>query len=209
MKLLVLGATGGTGRLIVRDALEKGHSVVALARSKASAPDLLGADIIEGDARDASALMRALDGCDAVVSSLGTGVSLFSEVTLLTEATHALIPAMRRSGVRRLVCISALGVGNSRGHGGFVFDRLFMPLLLRHAYKDKGRQEAAIRASSLDWVIVRPAMLTNDPARGSLKAMVDLAGVNGGKIARADVARFVVEQLATNTWLKQTPVLMW
>jgi phage tail tape-measure protein len=52
-------------------------------------------------------------------------------------------------------------------------------------------------------------MLTNDPARGSLKAMVDLAGVNGGKIARADVARFVVEQLATNTWLKQTPVLMW
>jgi len=209
MKLLVLGATGGTGRLIVRDALEKGHSVVALARSKASAPDLLGADIIEGDARDASALMRALDGCDAVVSSLGTGVSLFSEVTLLTEATHALIPAMKRSGVRRLVCISALGVGNSRGHGGFVFDRLFMPLLLRHAYKDKGRQEAAIRASSLDWVIVRPAMLTNDPARGSLKAMVDLAGVNGGKIARADVARFVVEQLATNTWLKQTPVLMW
>ena len=209
MKLLVLGATGGTGRLIVHDALEKGHSVVALIRSKASAPDLPGADIIEGDARDAGALMRALDGCDAVVSSLGTGLSPFSEVSLLTEATHELIPAMGRSGVRRLVCISALGVGDSRGHGGFVFDRLFMPLLLRHAYKDKGRQEAAIRASSLDWVIVRPAMLTNDPARGSLRAIADLAGVNGGKVARADVARFVVEQLATNTWLKQTPVLMW
>ena len=209
MKVLVLGATGGTGRLIVHDALEKGHSVVAMVRSKASAPDLPGADIIEGDVRDVDALMRALKGCDAVISSLGTGISPFSQVSLLTEATRALVPAMTGSSVRRLVCISALGVGDSRGHGGFVFDRLFMPLLLRHAYKDKGRQEAAIRASSLDWVIVRPAMLTNDPARGSLRAIADLAGVNGGKVARADVARFVVEQLATNTWLKQTPVLMW
>jgi putative NADH-flavin reductase len=209
MKVLVLGATGGTGRLIVHDALEKGHSVVALVRSKARASDFPGADLIEGDACDEGALMRALKGCDAVVSSLGTGVSPFSEVSVLTEATRALLPAMSRSGVRRLVCISALGVGDSRGHGGFVFDRLFQPLLLRHAYKDKGRQEAAIRTSSLDWVLVRPAMLTNDPARGSVRAIVDLADVNGGKVARADVAQFVVEQLAKDTWLKQTPVLLW
>ena len=71
MKVLVLGATGGTGRLIVRDALEKGHSVVAMVRSKTSAPDLPGADIIEGDARHEDALMHALIGCHAVVSSLG------------------------------------------------------------------------------------------------------------------------------------------
>ncbi|MGB8423639.1 NAD(P)-dependent oxidoreductase [Paraburkholderia sp.] len=209
MKVLVLGATGGTGRLIVHDALEKGHSVVVLVRSKARASDFPGADLIEGDACDEGALMHALKGCDAVISSLGTGVSPFSEVSVLTEATRALLPAMARSGVRRLICISALGVGDSRGHGGFVFDRLFQPLLLRHAYKDKGRQEAAIRASSLDWVIVRPAMLTNDPARGRIRAIVDLVGVNGGKIARTDVARFVVEQLATDIWLKRTPVLLW
>jgi putative NADH-flavin reductase len=209
MKVLVLGATGGTGRLIVHDALEKGHSVVALVRSKARASDLPGAHIIEGDARDDGALMRALNGCDAVVSALGTGVSPFSEVSLLTEATQALVPAMKRSDVRRLICISALGVGDSRGHGGFVFDRLFMPLLLRHAYKDKGCQEAAIRASSLDWVIVRPAMLVNGPTRGTVTATVDLASVNGGKISRGDVAHFVVEQLAIDTWLKQTPVLLW
>ena len=122
--------------------------------------------MIEGDARDEGTLARALDGCDAVVSALGTGIG-FRKVGLLTVATRALVTAMTRNGVRRLVCISALGVGDSRGHGGFVFDRLFQPLLLRHAYKDKDRQEAAIRASSLDWVIVRPAMLTNDPARGA------------------------------------------
>ena len=207
MKVLVLGATGGTGRLIVRDAVAKGHSVVALVRSKASA-NLPDARMIEGDARDEATLARAMDGCDTVVSALGTGIG-FRKVDLLTVATHALVTAMMRNGVRRLVCISALGVSDSRGHGGFVFDRLFLPLLLSQAYKDKERQEAAVRASALDWVLVRPAMLTDDPARGSARAFTDLAGVKGGKIARADVARFVVEQLTTDTWLRRTPVLMW
>ncbi len=209
MKILILGATGGTGRLSVREALEKGHSVVALVRSKARASELPGVDIIEGDVCDEGTLMRALNGCDAVISSLGTGLSLFGEVSVLAIATRALVTAMTRTGVRRLVCISALGVGDSRGHGGFVFDRLFQPLLLSHAYKDKDRQETAIRASSLDWVILRPARLTNDPACGSVKAVTDLSGVKGGKIARADVARFVVEQLTTDTWLRRTPVILW
>src|SRR5205814_9451340 len=133
MKVLVLGATGGTGRLIVRDALAKGHLVKALVRSK-SGVDLSGADLIEGNARDGSALQGALEGCDAVVSALGTGMG-FSEVDLLTVATRALVPAMKHTGVRRLVCISALGVGDSKGHGGFVFDRIFQPLLLSQAYK--------------------------------------------------------------------------
>jgi len=207
MKIFVLGATGGTGRLIVRDAVANGHSVVALVRSTARA-DLPGADLIKGDARDEGTLGRALNDSDAVVCALGTGMG-FREVSLLTVATQALVTAMKRTGVRRLVCISALGVGDSRGHGGFVFDRLFQPLLLSHAYKDKERQEAAIRASSLDWVVVRPAQLTNDPARGSVRAATDLASVNGGKIARADVAKFVVEQLTSDIWLRRTPVLMW
>jgi uncharacterized protein YbjT (DUF2867 family) len=182
---------------------------VALVRSKARALDLPGADLIEGDARDEGTLTRALNGCDAVVSSLGSGVSLFGEVSLLTEATRSLVTAMTRSDVLRLVCISALGVGDSRGHGGFVFDRMFQPLLLRNAYKDKNRQETAIRSSSLDWVVVRPGMLTNDSARGSVRAFTDLTGVNGGKVARADVARFAVEQLTTDTWLRQAPVILW
>jgi uncharacterized protein YbjT (DUF2867 family) len=207
MKILVLGATGGTGQLIVRDAAQSRHSVVALVRAKARA-DLPGAELVEGEARDEATLVRALDGCDAVVSALGTGMG-FRQVNLLTAATRALVAAMTRTGVRRLICISALGVGDSRGHGGFVFDRLFQPLLLGPAYKDKDRQEAAIRASSLDWVVVRPAMLTNDPPRGRVRATADLAGVNGGKIARADVAQFVVEQLTTDTWLRRTPVILW
>jgi putative NADH-flavin reductase len=206
MKILILGATGATGQLIVRDATAGGHYVVALVRSKASA-NLPGAEVIEGDARDEGTLARALNGCDAVVSALGTGMGM-RKVDLLTVATRALVAAMTRADVRRLVCISALGVGDSRNHGGFVFDRLFQPLLLGPAYKDKERQEAAIRTSSLDWVIVRPAMLTNGAARGRIRATTDLAGVNGGKIARADVAQFVLEQLTTDTWLRRTPVIL-
>lgn len=207
MKILVLGATGATGQLIVRDAAASGHSVVALVRAKARS-DLPGAELIEGDVRDEGTLARALDGCDAVVSALGTGMG-FREVDLLTVATRALVAAMTRAGVRRLICISAGGVGDSRGHGGFVFDRLFQPLLLGPAYKDKDRQEAAIRASSLDWVVVRPARLTNGAPRGRVRATADLVGVNGGKIARADVAQFVVEQLTTDTWLRRTPYILW
>jgi uncharacterized protein YbjT (DUF2867 family) len=207
VRILVLGATGGTGRLIVSDAVAKGHSVVALVRSVARA-DLPGAELIEGDATNETTIRRALDGCDAVASSLGTGMG-FRKVSLLTEATRALVSAMTRSGVRRLVCVSALGVGDSHGHGGVVFDRLFQPLLLSQAYKDKDRQEAAIRASSLDWVIVRPARLIDEPARARVRAVTDLAGVQGGKIARADVAQFVVAQVTTDTWLRRTPVILW
>ena len=207
MKILVLGATGATGQLIVRDATASGHYVIALVRAKACS-DLPGAEVIEGDVRDEGTLARALDGCDAVVSALGTGMGL-REVDLLTVATRALVAAMTRAGVRRLICISALGVGDSRYHGGFVFDRLFQPLLLGPAYKDKERQEAAIRASALDWVVIRPAMLTNGSPRGRIRATTDLAGVHGGKIARADVAQFVVEQLTTDAWLRRTPVILW
>jgi uncharacterized protein YbjT (DUF2867 family) len=207
MKVLVLGATGGTGRHIVREARANGHTVVALVRSRANAQPLEGAELIEGDARDESALASALEGCDGVVSSLGTGVSPFREVTLLSTATRALVNAMRRQEVRRLVCITGLGAGDSRGHGGFLFDRLLYPLLLRNVYADKDRQEDAVRASGLDWVLVRPVVLSDDAPTGRVRALTDLSGVNGGKIPRADVARFVVEQLASDAWLHKAPLI--
>jgi uncharacterized protein YbjT (DUF2867 family) len=209
MKILVLGATGGTGRLIVREAVAKGHDVVALVRSKANAAGLVGAELVDGDGRDEAALTRAIRGCDAVVSSLGTGISPFREVTLLSTATRALVGVMTRQKVSRLVCITGMGAGDSRGHGGLLYDRLFLPLLLRKVYADKDRQEDAIRASALDWVIVRPTVLNDEPARGRIRALTDLSGVHGGKISRADVADFVVEQLTADTWLRKAPLVTW
>ncbi len=209
MKILVLGATGATGRLIVSQALAKSHSVVALIRSKAKAADLAGVELVEGDACDGAALTRAIAGCDAVVSSLGTPMSPFREVTTLSTATHALVGVMAEQNIHRLVCITGMGAGDSRGHGGFFYDRLFLPLMLRKVYEDKDRQEDAIRASALDWIIVRPTVLNDKPASGHIRALTDLSGVHGGTIARADVADFVVQQLAADTWLRKAPLITW
>jgi uncharacterized protein YbjT (DUF2867 family) len=209
MKVLILGATGATGRLIVREALASGHGAAALVRSIAKAKALDGAELIAGDALDEAALGRALEGRDGVICALGTGISPFRKVTVLSRATQSLVAAMTRLGVRRLVCITGMGAGDSRGHGGFLYDRLMQPLLLREVYRDKDRQEAAIRASTLDWVIVRPTVLTDDPPRGRVQAMTDLSHVHGGSIARADVARFVVDQLTRDVWLRRAPLITW
>ncbi|HEX8361271.1 MAG TPA: SDR family oxidoreductase [Longimicrobium sp.] len=207
MRVLVLGATGGTGREIVREAGARGHSVVALVRSKARADGLAGAELVEGDARDPESLSRALDGCSGVISSLGTPASPFREVTLLSTATRALVDAMARQDVRRLVCITGMGAGDSRGHGGFVFDRVIFPLLLRKVYADKDRQEAIVRSSAADWVLVRPTVLNDKPAQGSVRALTDRSGVHGGGVARADVANFVVAQLTDDAWLRRAPLI--
>jgi uncharacterized protein YbjT (DUF2867 family) len=130
-------------------------------------------------------------------------------VTLLSTATRALVGVMEKQNIRRLVCITGLGAGDSRGHGGFFFDRVFLPLMLRKVYEDKDRQEVAIRASNLDWTIVRPTVLNDKPARGGVKALTDLSGVRGGSIARADVAEFVVQQLTEETWLRKAPLITW
>jgi uncharacterized protein YbjT (DUF2867 family) len=209
MKVLVLGATGGTGRQIVRAAAAKSHTVVALVRSTSRAADLADARLVEGNVLDETIVATALDGCEAVICSLGTGLSPFSEVTFLSTATKTLIAAMQRQNVRRLVCITGMGAGDSRGHGGFFYDRLFQPLLLDKVYQDKDRQEAAIRASTLDWVIIRPTMLNDQPARGHIRAVTDLSNIHGGQIARADVATFAVDQLTSDTWLRQAPLITW
>lgn len=209
MKVAVLGATGGTGRAIVGEAQRQGHAVTALVRSQAKSIDLSGVKLVIGDARDEATVSRAVEGCDAVISALGTPMSPLREVTMLSTATAALISAMERQQVRRLVCITGMGAGESRGHGGFLFDRLIMPLLLRRVYVDKNRQEALVRASNLDWVLVRPSVLNDEPAHRNIRTLTDLTRFHGGSIAREDVARFTVQQLSEDSWLKSAPLVTW
>ncbi len=210
MKILVIGATGGTGREVVRQALDRGHQVNALARSAAAAAAALlltGADIVEGDARDGEAVANALAGCDGVISALGSKLSLLHEETLLSTATRVLIDAMQKQGVRRLVCITGIGAGDSHGHGGFLYDHIAQPLLLRSTYDDKDRQEDEIRGSSLDWTIVRPTNLTDGPLTDNIRVLTDLTDFHGGSISRADVARFLITELEERRWDGQSPVI--
>lgn len=208
-RILVLGATGGTGRLIVREAVARGYDVTVLVRSAEKARDLEGAKLIVGDARDEKALRQALKGRDAVISALGTPVSPFREVTLLSSATRALVSAMKAEHVSRLVSITGIGAGDSVGHGGFVFDNLIFPLLLRKVYADKNRQEAIVRDSGLDWVLVRPSVLNDKPRRDTIRALTDLSSFHGGTISRADVARFVLDQVRDHSWVHRSPLITW
>jgi uncharacterized protein YbjT (DUF2867 family) len=208
-KILVLGATGGTGRLIVSQAVARGYDVTVLVRSAEKARDLKGAKLIVGDARDEKVLRQAVKGRDAVVSALGTPASPFREVTLLSTATRALTSAMQIEQVSRLVCITGMGAGNSVGHGGFLFDNLIFPLFLRKVYADKDRQEALVRDSGLDWVLVRPSVLNNKPSRDTIRVLTDLSNFHGGGISREDVARFVLDQLGDDAWLHRSPLITW
>ena len=210
MRLLVIGGTGATGQEIVRQAVAAGHTVTAVARDTAKAEKLLpGARVVAGNVLDAVSLERVAEGQEAVISSLGSGLSLFTKMTLLSEGTKNLIAAMTARNVRRLVCITGVGAGDSRGHGGFVYDRLILPTALRQVYADKDRQEAVVRASGLEWVLVRPERLTGGPRTGKYRVLTDMSGVHGGTIARADVADFVVGQASDPSYAGQTPLLVY
>lgn len=209
MRLVVIGATRGIGQATVREARSRGHQVTALVRPGRERPAMdPEVRVVPGDAADPVALAAAVAGQDAVVSSLGVPVRA-ENVTLFSESTRHLLAAMGAAGVTRLVAVTGIGAGDSRGHGGFVYDRIVQPFLLRSAYEDKDRQEALIRGSDRQWLIVRPGPLTNGPRSGAYRALTDLAGVKkAGKISRADVAAFIVDQLERPTLFGRTPLLV-
>ncbi|QJX10007.1 NAD(P)-dependent oxidoreductase [Rhizobium brockwellii] len=208
-KIVVLGATGPTGRHIVSQALSRGYDVTLLVRSPEKAADMRGAKIVVGDARDEKVLRQAVKGRDAVISALGTPASPFREVTLLSTATRALVNTMKAEHVSRLITITGMGAGDSAGHGGFLFDKLIFPLLLRKVYADKNRQEAIIKGSDLNWTIVRPSVLNNKPRRTTIQTLTSLNQFRGGSISRENVATFVLDQVTTDLWLHKLPLITW
>lgn len=162
--------------------------------------------MITGDILDPEAVQQAMVGQEAVGITIGIGVT-WKPVTVFSEGTRNVLEAMRREGVRRLICVTGIGAGDSRGHGGFLYDRLVKPLLLKTIYEDKDRQEALIKTSEAEWTIVRPGFLTNGPLIKKYQVITDMSGVTAGKISRADVAHFILEELAANRYLGQTPLL--
>jgi putative NADH-flavin reductase len=205
VKVLIIGATGATGQIVMREALAQGHEVTALARD----PSAMAAEdprlrVLQGNALDASSVEAAVAGQDAVLSALGTRST--RPTTLFSESTHNVISAMNKHGVRRLICITGIGAGDSKGHVGFLYDRIMLPFVVKNVYEDKTRQEEAIKQSDLDWVIVRPARLTDEPAKGEYN--VFLGGSYTAKtISRADVVSFMLAQLTDDTYVRKMPVI--
>jgi putative NADH-flavin reductase len=211
-KLLVIGASRGIGLETVKAALLAGHSVCALARSAASIPiQNVALDKVSGNALDHDTIRNALKDVNVVVQTLGVDISpraIFQPTTLFSQSTRILVDAMKAAGVKRLIAVTGLGAGDSRGHGGFLYDAVAFPLLLKRAYDDKDVQERIIRSSGLDWTIVRPGLLTNRPATGQYRVLTAPKDWRFGTISRADVADFLVRQVDDPALIGTTPLLI-
>ena len=206
-KVLIIGASRGIGLETVKAALEAGYLVRALARSArripVSHPKL---EKIAGDALEMATVKRALTGVDAVAQSLGVSAGpeiIFESTQLFSKATQVLVTAMEEARIKRLICVTGFGAGDSRGSGGFLYN-VALHLVF---YDDKDVQERIVRRSKLDWVIVRPVILTSGPRTEAYRALVDPRDWTCGFISRADVADFLVKQIDNDAFLHKTPVL--
>jgi uncharacterized protein YbjT (DUF2867 family) len=204
VNLLIVGATGGTGRQLVTQALERGHQVTALVRRPPHASPGPAFTTVTGDVLDPGSLDRAMQGQEAVLSALGHKRWL-GPSRILSEGTRNLMAAMVRHGVQRFVCETALGISDAWWQMGLYYTLFVRPVILPFYFWDKVRQEAVIRASNLAWTIVRPGMLTNGPPRGRYRQ-----GPHVGhwlwtvRISRADVAAFMLDQLTDRRYVRAT-----
>lgn len=206
MKMLVLGATGPTGRHLVDCTLECGDSVTALVRNPAALGDLVGrVTVVPGDATSLGDVSTAMRGQDAVLSTLGTGRSPFPR-ELFTRASAAVIDAAKQQGVSRLVWMSSFGVGDTFGSAN-VLQKIGYSTFLRWMYADKKIADERIRSSALDWTLVYPTGLTNGPAKGTYRVGERLQMKGAPMISRADVAAFMHQAAHGSDWIRRDAVI--
>jgi putative NADH-flavin reductase len=209
MNIALIGGTHGVGLEFVKQALENGHTVRVLARTPSKltiqTPNLIA---IQGDVLDLGSVDKVVAGSDAVVSCLGTKPA--KVVTVFSEGTKNILAAMKNNKVKRFICITGIGAGDSRGHGGFLYDTVVLQSILKGIYEDKDRQEELIKKSDdIEWEIVRPSFLTNGPLTGKYRVITDLDDVTASSISRADVANFMLNECIIPGYLYKTPLLMY
>lgn len=203
MRIAVFGASGATGRHVVDRALEAGHEVAALVRD----PDAFGAghdrlEVVVGDVGQARRVEDAVRGQDAVISALGTNRR--GPVSVCGDGAEAILAAMEKHDVRRLVAVSAHGAAESRDRSLYVLAVWAMQV---YKMRDKERMEALIRESSVDWTIVRPPALTTGPQTGAYRTGTDLPIRITSKISRADLAEFLLREAVEGAYVHQAPAI--
>jgi putative NADH-flavin reductase len=207
MRIIVFGPTGGTGRLLLERALLGGHAVTAFTRDGSTIAPQPGLRLVAGSVLDAGAIEAAMPGHDAVLSALGGRP--WRTTSICAPAIRNIAAAMSRHGLRRIVAISTLGAGETRADVGWLARNVLFRFVLRREVADKEAMEQHLVATDLDWTVVRVGTLTNAPARGTFRAADDRSISGMGKIARADVADFMLAQLASDAWLRRKPVIVY
>lgn len=204
MNLIIFGATGSIGQHLITKALDQGHTVKAFARHafnlKTSHPNLI---LISGDVFDQQSVSNAVKGCDAVLITLGSA-KLTGKVRSI--GTLNIVNAMQFHNVKRLICQTTLGAGDSHAVLNFYWKYIMFGLILRSVFKDHEDQEEIVKESNLDWTIVRPAAFTDGPATDSYNHGLSVLNKDQKlKISRLDVASFMIDQIKDDTYLHQYP----
>lgn len=203
MKFLVFGSTGGVGSRLVEQALAQGHAVAAFTRDPANLNiEHANLRIVRGDVMDPESVEKAMRDQETVLCSLGAG----RKGTVRAEGTRNIIRSMENAGVRRLICQTTLGVGDSRDNLNFFWKYIMFGALLRPAYTDHVLQEIYVKQSGLDWTIVRPGAFTDGERTGAYRHGFPATDTSIElKISRADVADFMLKQATDDTYLHRTP----
>ena len=200
MKIAIFGASGGIGSECLRQALAQGHEARAFVRDPARLAPQHDSDrlsVVTGDLSAPADVEAAMRGCDAAICALGS--RSLGATKVRREGTAAIIDAMAKCGVRRLFIISAMGVGESWPSLS-PFNRFFFAFFLKAAREDHESQESLVKASGLDWTIVRPSALVDGPGTGDYQ-IGELIRAATSKIPRADVAHFILRDLAEKKWI--------
>lgn len=205
MRIAVFGATGATGRHVVDQALEAGHEVTALVRDPATlSVRHHRLEVLVGDVERARSVEDVVRGQHAVISALGTNQRRGS-VSVTSDGARAILTAMEDHDVRRLVVVSAHGAAESRDRSLYV---LAVWATQGHKMRDKDRMEELIRASDVDWTIVRPPALTDGPRTGAYRTGTDLPVRITSKISRADLAEFLLREAVEEAYVREAPTIV-
>lgn len=200
MRLVILGATGGTGRQLLQQALDQGHQITVLVRR----PEALSLTherlrVVSGDVLKPDSLAAVLPGQDAVLSVVGK--SSFRPMTFYRESARHLVEQMSQAGVQRLVCLTSVGVLDKPvGPWWYLW---FIKPLLRHIYEDMRKMELTVQASNLTWTIVRPSRLFDGKHTGHYRVGSSGELTQADSISRADVADCMLAQLQTPAHWRQ------
>jgi putative NADH-flavin reductase len=205
MRVALLGGTGRIGGLLLAQALESGHEVTVLARNTDALTAAGGLTVINGDATDAQAVAATVDGSEAVLSALGPRGA--KAPSLLESAARNTVVAMGKAGARRLICVSAAGAFIDSDPNMNAVVKFILPKIFATQFADVRAMEQVIRASDLDWTLVRPTRLVNSGLTQKYRTAPDYASPGGRKISRADVAHFIGTVLEQDAWLKAAPAL--
>ncbi|MFN5460342.1 MAG: NAD(P)-dependent oxidoreductase [Bacteroidota bacterium] len=209
MKVVIFGATGFSGKAILKEALSQQHHVTVLVRNKSA---VLNRDknlnIVEGNVLDRNTVAGVLKNCDAVIQCLGVGGKGDGKpTTFISDATKIIVEEMEKQQIKRLIAMSNVGAGNSVSFQPWIFTKIILPYFMKWLQviiEDKNRMEPIIINSDLDWTIVRCPNIVDKSAKGNVHATLDGKGLKLS-ITLDDLAKFIVRQLTDSAYSKQAP----